>query len=367
MKWLRMWTEWAHDPKVQAMPEAMQRRHVVLLCLRRQEDTSKLTDEEIASYMRISMEDLQETKELFQSKNFIDNGWNVLAWEKRQFESDKSAERTRRYRDRREEAGLARGGDKISFLGPQIFKRDGGKCVYCNSVDNLVVDHILPISQGGTDDELNLAASCRQCNSGKSGRTPDGAGYQILNINVKKAYSQYLSRSQNQPVTVTVTPPDTDTDTEAEFYTSSKKEEVLSEPPAQTPPCPHGKIKELYNKNCKSLPGLLTMSKQRKAKLKTRWGEHPNLEWWQALFETVEQIPFCCGDNDRGWKASFDWLVANDTNALKVMEGKYFKQEVLKKSDGLVGCKKCTLRSGASTMDLDEQGVCWSCRDKRGF
>ena len=27
--------------------------------------------------------------------------------------------------------------------------------------------------------------------------------------------------------------------------------------------------------------------------------------------------------NDRGWKADFDWLIANDTNVLKVLEGKY--------------------------------------------
>jgi len=279
MKWLRLWIEWAHDPKIIAMPESMQRRHIVLLCLRRQVDTSTLSDEEIASYMRIGMEDLQETKELFTRKNFIDNGWNVLAWDDRQYDSDSSTLRTRKWRKRQRKK-----------------ERDKKE----------------------TSQE----------------RHGDGV--------------------------------DTDTETDKD-YTSSKEEEVLSEPPAQTPPCPHGKIKELYNKYCKSLPGLLTMSKQRKVKLKTRWGEHPNLDWWQALFETVEQIPFCCGDNDRGWKASFDWLVANDTNALKVMEGKYFKQEVLKKSDGLVGCKKCTLRSGASTMDLDEHGVCWSCREKRRF
>lgn len=100
MKWLRLWTEWGHDPKVQTMPEHMQRRHLMLLCLRRQCDTCTLSEEEIALYMRISMDDLQETKELFRRKKFIDNGWNVLQWDDRQFPSDRSTERVRKHREK---------------------------------------------------------------------------------------------------------------------------------------------------------------------------------------------------------------------------------------------------------------------------
>ena len=33
MDWFRMYAEFATDPKVQMMPEAMQRRLVMLLCL----------------------------------------------------------------------------------------------------------------------------------------------------------------------------------------------------------------------------------------------------------------------------------------------------------------------------------------------
>jgi len=101
MKWFRLWHEWGHDPKVQAMPEVMQRRHVMLLCLRRQVDTSQLSDEEIAHYMRLDMQALKETKQLFEKKGFIDNGWDVLAWEKRNPISDSAADRMRKYRERK--------------------------------------------------------------------------------------------------------------------------------------------------------------------------------------------------------------------------------------------------------------------------
>ncbi len=123
MKWLRLWTEWAQDPKITTMPEPMQRRHIVLLCLRRIVDTSTLSDEEIASYMRISIEDLQETKELFTRKRFIDNGWNVLAWDFRNPPSDSSADRTRKYRERlkkkesdKDETSQERHGDAIEKI-----------------------------------------------------------------------------------------------------------------------------------------------------------------------------------------------------------------------------------------------------------
>src|SRR5947207_16012278 len=53
----------------------------------------------------------------------------------------------------------------------EVFKRDSFTCQYCGrkAPDVLLdVDHIEPLSKGGTDDLLNLIASCKDCNSGKS-------------------------------------------------------------------------------------------------------------------------------------------------------------------------------------------------------
>lgn len=38
--------------------------------------------------------------------------------------------------------------------------------------------------------------------------------------------------------------------------------------------------------------------------------------------DRIHQSPFCCGQNDRGWVATFDWFL-NPENILKVEEGKY--------------------------------------------
>jgi len=59
---------------------------------------------------------------------------------------------------------------KIRF---EVFKRDSFSCVYCGkSPPNVIleVDHIIPKSQGGTNDIINLATSCFDCNRGKSDR-----------------------------------------------------------------------------------------------------------------------------------------------------------------------------------------------------
>jgi len=41
----------------------------------------------------------------------------------------------------------------------------GQRCVKCGSVGRLTVDHVLPLSQGGTNDIHNLQPLCRSCNS----------------------------------------------------------------------------------------------------------------------------------------------------------------------------------------------------------
>lgn len=87
--------------------------------------------------------------------------------------------------------------------------------------------------------------------------------------------------------------------------------------------CPYSQIQELFNKNCTSLPKVNKLTESRKKKLSSRWKEMPDLQQWVSLFKMVEKTPFLTGQNNRGWRASFDWLIENDTNIVKVLEGKY--------------------------------------------
>lgn len=47
-----------------------------------------------------------------------------------------------------------------------VFERDGYECAYCGDCAN-TVDHIIPLSRGGTNDPENLTPACKSCNSSK--------------------------------------------------------------------------------------------------------------------------------------------------------------------------------------------------------
>jgi hypothetical protein len=105
--WFRLYSEFAHDPKIQMLPEAMQRRYVMLLCLKCSDTLETLHETELAFQLRLDEIELLETKKLFISKNFIDKNWNILNWNKRQFISDSSTMRVRKHRNKKKQAGNA--------------------------------------------------------------------------------------------------------------------------------------------------------------------------------------------------------------------------------------------------------------------
>jgi hypothetical protein len=61
-----------------------------------------------------------------------------------------------------------------------IFKRDGNRCVYCNSNKDLTLDHVLPRSRGGENSWGNLVTCCSKCNGKKDDMTPKEAGMTLL-------------------------------------------------------------------------------------------------------------------------------------------------------------------------------------------
>lgn len=52
-------------------------------------------------------------------------------------------------------------------LRNRVLHEDGFTCNYCGDAANCV-DHIIPLSRGGTNDRENLQAACMPCNSSKS-------------------------------------------------------------------------------------------------------------------------------------------------------------------------------------------------------
>jgi 5-methylcytosine-specific restriction endonuclease McrA len=66
----------------------------------------------------------------------------------------------------------ARKKDNGSYVvSPKDMRRLEGECFYCGSNENITMDHIIPISRGGTHGIGNLVPCCLHCNMKKNDKT----------------------------------------------------------------------------------------------------------------------------------------------------------------------------------------------------
>lgn len=60
-----------------------------------------------------------------------------------------------------------------------VRERAGRRCEYCHADERwqfvaFTIDHVVPRSEGGSDDEVNLALACRNCNERRGNRGTAG-------------------------------------------------------------------------------------------------------------------------------------------------------------------------------------------------
>jgi len=55
-----------------------------------------------------------------------------------------------------------------SSVKREVWRRDEGRCVECGRNGKLEFDHIIPLSEGGSDTVRNLQLLCEKCNRSKS-------------------------------------------------------------------------------------------------------------------------------------------------------------------------------------------------------
>jgi hypothetical protein len=80
---------------------------------------------------------------------------------------------------------------------------------------------------------------------------------------------------------------------------------------------------EAWNEICVPLlPPVQSLPPRRKGTARARMKEHPDLEEWKGIFQRIVASKFLRGENDKGWRADFDWCL-NQNNLAKILEGKY--------------------------------------------
>lgn len=111
-------------------------------------------------------------------------------------------------------------------------------------------------------------------------------------------------------VTVTVTDTVTDTVTVSDnnIINENKKNKYNS-------------IIEIYNSYCTNLPQVQKLTEKRKTAINKLLKEITE-EQFQEICIIANNSSFLIGDNDRNWKADFDFVIRPD-KAVSILEGKY--------------------------------------------
>lgn len=83
----------------------------------------------------------------------------------------------------------------VRFTRENVYIRDQNTCQYCGKRfkrNELNLDHVKPVSQGGTTEWSNVVCSCIKCNSRKGGRTPAQAHMKLLSVPCCPKYSLFM-------------------------------------------------------------------------------------------------------------------------------------------------------------------------------
>lgn len=79
-----------------------------------------------------------------------------------------------------------------------MLKKSGNKCSHCGkklSVDKMTVEHVVPLSKGGTNSDMNLVALCESCNKKKVSYVVDPNDYYpYLKPKYMKELEEYFER-----------------------------------------------------------------------------------------------------------------------------------------------------------------------------
>jgi len=165
--WVRLWSGMTTDPKWQTVArKAGQPRALVIalfthLILEANEadDRGSLNAvdiEDVASALDCDEEAVQAILREMQGR--VIDGDRICEWRRYQAPSN-----------------LHRQSAEVWMVTRQrIFTRDDSTCQYCGARGvALECDHVIPVAEGGSNDDSNLVTACRDCNRAKGARTPE--------------------------------------------------------------------------------------------------------------------------------------------------------------------------------------------------
>lgn len=165
--WVRLWAGTTTDPKWQTIArKSGQPRHLVIALFTHllmiandaevRGDIDQLSIEDTASALDCEEEQIEAIVAAMQGR-VIDDG-RLTGW--REFQAP-----AENFRQSAEVWMVTRS---------RVFERDNYTCNYCGKRGvHLECDHVIPVAQGGGNDDSNLVTACRDCNRSKGAKTPE--------------------------------------------------------------------------------------------------------------------------------------------------------------------------------------------------
>lgn len=138
--------------------------------------------------------------------------------------------------------------------------------------------------------------------------------------------------------------------TQSKIVSSKVSSNKVKSNKEESEPAPIKKIFNLYNSIVNSLPSARKLSDSRRRHIKARWKEEKDIDIFKEVFEKAEKSSFMRGKNKRNWTANLDWIIKNNSNFNKILEGKYDDEEG---------------NDGESSKDSGEDEESWSDRAER--
>ena len=97
---------------------------------------------------------------------------------------------------------------------------------------------------------------------------------------------------------------------------------IVSPTPAENKKEVFNNFLNIYNEECTNLPKCLKITEKRKVAINKCLKEKIDEEVFRQICIKANQSDFLIGENDRNWKADFDFVTRSD-KAMQILEGKY--------------------------------------------
>jgi len=379
--YFRMQADFYHDPKVQSMREAMQRRLLMLFCLKGSGELDTLSDDEVRFTLRISRKQWEVTKALFVAKGFIDEALNLLPWNQRLAQADEPCvdveddplierdQQRRAYEDALVQRQAA--AQEAAAMVPAPADEHEHKPDLLNALlapVEAIPPHIeqemarireamaRPQDDEASKERLRAAeAEMRRRLQQKKQAPTDAEPPQVKPARKSKTHDAEkpdeveqgvwddflkLRKTKKAPLTVTALNQIKKEADKAKMplnkaleicclrgwqgFNAHWLEDDSASSAAPASNCPVNKIVELFNELLPELPPVEVITDKRKRLLATIWDGNEQArsrEFWEYLFNSIRESDFLMGrgENALDWRLTFDWLIDPD-NFVKVYE-----------------------------------------------